>query len=168
VTSLIISKELGLPFTVQTTLERCQMANAGVSDVTQAIILPIKLNDFSWKTRFLVFDRSSVPCILGNDFLMSARVRIDFGISRYSFGFRPEREFDICSLDLCKDSSLSFPCSEEAFSRLVCPCFPILRDDSNRFDRLIRSFPALFSDKLGNVKGILCHLDLTDGIPVRS
>jgi hypothetical protein len=29
----------------------------------------------------------------------------------------------------------------------------------------MRRFPALFSDKLGTVKGMTCHLDLTDNIP---
>jgi hypothetical protein len=50
-------KRLGLPYTGETTLERNEMANAGLCDVTQAIILPIKLEDFLWKRRFLVFDR---------------------------------------------------------------------------------------------------------------
>jgi hypothetical protein len=41
-------KDLRLPHTVEKTLERCQMANAGVCDVTQAVVLPIKLHDLSW------------------------------------------------------------------------------------------------------------------------
>jgi hypothetical protein len=36
-------KELGLPHTVDKTQERCQTANAGICDVTQAVVLPIEL-----------------------------------------------------------------------------------------------------------------------------
>jgi transposase InsO family protein len=161
-------KELGLPYTVETTRERCQMANAGVCDVTQTIVLPVKLDDLSWKLRFLLFDRCPVPCILGVDFLQSARLRIDFAASCYSFGFLPDKEFDFRSLEFSKHPSQLFPCSEDAFARLACPCFPAVQNDSARLDQLIQSFPALFSDKLGAVKGMVCHLDLTDRTPVRS
>jgi hypothetical protein len=51
---------------------------------------------------------------------------------------------------------------------LTCPCFPAVQDDSAKLDQLVRSFPALFSDGLGTVKGMVCHLDLTDNVPVRS
>jgi hypothetical protein len=37
-------KELGLPCTVETTQERCQLANVGVCEFTQAIVLSIKLD----------------------------------------------------------------------------------------------------------------------------
>jgi hypothetical protein len=33
---------------------------------------------------------------------------------------------------------------------------------------LLQCFPGLFSDRLGTVKGMVCHLDLSDNIPVRS
>jgi hypothetical protein len=50
----------------------------------------------------------------------------------------------------------------------MCPCLPDLRDNSTKFDELIRSFSALFSDKLGTVKGMVCLLDVTESTSVRS
>jgi hypothetical protein len=38
--------------------------------------------------------------------------------------------------------------------------------DSAEIATFIRSFPALFSDKLVTVKGMVCHFDLSDSIPV--
>jgi hypothetical protein len=40
--------------------------------------------------------------------------------------------------------------------------------DSAEIATLIRSFPALFSDTVGTVKGMVCHLDLSVSIPVHS
>jgi hypothetical protein len=37
-----------------------------------------------------------------------------------------------------------------------------------KLDQLTRSFPTLFSDQLGMVKGMVCSLDLIDDRPVRS
>jgi hypothetical protein len=41
-------------------------------------------------------------------------------------------------------------------------------DDSAKLDQVIRPLPTLFSDKFVNVMGMVCHLDSTDSIPVRS
>jgi hypothetical protein len=161
-------KKLGLLYTVEKTQERCQMANAGVCDVTQAVGLPIKLHGPSWKVRFLVLDHCPVPCILGVDFLTSARVRIDFTVRRFGFVFQPDEEFEFWCPDLSKLPSLRFPCPEDAFSYLTCPCLPAMPDHSAEPEEFIRSFPVLFSDKLGTVKGMVCHIDLTDSTPVRS
>jgi hypothetical protein len=91
---------------------------------------------------------------------------MDFSTRRYIFTFHPEKEFEFHSLDFCKDPSRAFPCSEETFRRLICPCFPDVHDNSAKLSELIRSFPAIFSDKLGTVKGMVCHLDLSDSTPV--
>jgi hypothetical protein len=163
-----IIKELGLPYTVEKTQERCQMANAGICDVTQAVVLPIKLHGVSWKVRFLVLDHCPIPSILGVDFLTSAQVRIDFAVRRFSFVFQSDEEFEFWCPELSKLPSLQFPCSEDAFSHLTCPCLPAVPDHSTELDELIWSFPALFSNKLGTVKGMVCHIDLTDSTPVRS
>jgi hypothetical protein len=66
------------------------------------------------------------------------------------------------------DSSQAFPCSEEVFNLLMCSCLPDGPDNSAEFVELIRSFPALFSDKLGTVKWMVCHLEVTDNTSVRS
>jgi hypothetical protein len=50
----------------------------------------------------------------------------------------------------------------------MCPCVPEVPENSTEIDKLVRSFPALFSDKLGTVNGMVCHFDLTDSTPVRS
>jgi hypothetical protein len=99
---------------------------------------------------------------------MSARVRLDVAVSRYSFGFQPDKQFDFWCLDFCKHPFQLFPCSEEAFIRLTSHCFPAVQDVSARLDQLIRRFPALFWDKLRTVKGMVCNLDLTDSTPVCS
>jgi hypothetical protein len=161
-------KELGVPCTVETTQERCQIANAGVCEFTQAVILSIKLELFSWKVRFLGFDQCPVPSILGVDFLSSAQVQLDFAARRYSFSFHPEKNFQFQEFDFGRDSSRKFPCPEDVFRSLASPCLPIVSDRSAELDSLLRSFPSLFSDELGTVKDMVCHLDLVDSTPVRS
>jgi hypothetical protein len=66
------------------------------------------------------------------------------------------------------DFSQAFLCSEDAFSRLMCSCLPDVPDNSAKFDEFIRSFPILFSDKSGTVKGMVYHLALTDSTSVSS
>jgi hypothetical protein len=68
---------------------------------------------------------------------------------------------------LSKDDPL-FPCSEKAISQLANYTSPTKPSDSHQLDQLVSAFPDLFSEQLGTVKGMACHLDLTDGIPVRS
>jgi hypothetical protein len=82
-------KELGLPHTVETMQECCQVANAGVCEIMLAVVLSIKVDLFSWKVRFPVFDHCPVPCILGVDFLTSTQIQIDFTPCWYSFHFQP-------------------------------------------------------------------------------
>jgi hypothetical protein len=41
-------------------------------------------------------------------------------------------------------------------------------DSSAELDKLVRSFPGLFSDEFGTVKGMVCYLDLFDSTRVRS
>jgi hypothetical protein len=95
-------------------------------------------------------------------------VRIDFAVRRFSFVFQPDNEFEFWCPDLSRVSSLQFQCSEDAFCHLTCPCLPAAPDHSAELDELIRSFPALFSDKMGTVKGMVCLIDLTDSTQVRS
>jgi hypothetical protein len=40
--------------------------------------------------------------------------------------------------------------------------------DLRKLDQLVLMFPKLFSDQLGTVKGMVCQLDLTGDVPVRS
>jgi hypothetical protein len=105
---------------------------------------------------------------LGVDFLTFAQVRIDFSTRKYYFLFQPESEFDFESMDLGKCKSQEFPCSYDALQKLLCGSIPGGSDNSAEIAKLMRSFPALFSDRLGTVKQMVCQLDLSDNIPVRS
>jgi hypothetical protein len=98
---------------------------------------------------------------LGVDILTIAKVRIDFAARRYKFLFQPEREFEFECI------SQEFPCSNDVLARLLCGSLSSGSDNTAELAGLIRSFPALFSDKFGTVKGMVCHLDLSDSTPVR-
>jgi hypothetical protein len=161
-------KKLGIPHVAQQAQELCLTANGESCSVVQAVTVSVKLQRFSWKVKFLVFERCPVPCVLGMDFLGLTRLRLDFGTQRYSFAFRPESEFQLQGLDSCRKSCLAFPCTDEEFGRLVCPCLPEITDNPSKLDSLVKTFPALFSDRLGTAKGMVCHLDLMDSTPVRS
>jgi hypothetical protein len=99
--------------------------------------------------------------------LTFAKVRINFVARQYHFLFHPEREFVFELLDLGKCISQQFSCPNDVLGSLLCPSLSVGSDESAEIATLIRSFPALFSDKLGTVKGMVCHLDLSDSIPVR-
>jgi hypothetical protein len=144
------------------------MANAAPHLVTEAVILSIKIQIFSWKVRFLVLEDCPVPCILGADFLMTAKMRLDFATRRYSFGFKPETEFEFAWLDVTKRAPQEFPCPREESSHLMCESVKEVAEDSGTLNNLMQDFPALFLEELGTVKGLVCHLDLVDNTPVRS
>jgi hypothetical protein len=44
----------------------------------------------------------------------------------------------------------------------------VLSSDVGKVDQLVMSFLKLFSEKVGTVKGMVCDIDLTDEVPVRS
>jgi hypothetical protein len=94
-------------------------------------------------------------------------VRINFFACRYNFLFHPEREFELEPVDLGKVISQKFPCPNDVRATLLCGLLLAESGNSPEIDRLLRSSPALFSDTLGTVKGMVCHLDLTDSILVR-
>jgi hypothetical protein len=93
---------------------------------------------------------------------------MDFATGTYSFAFHPEKDFECQLLDPCRSPSQVFLCAENVASILVCPCVPVVSDNSAEINELKRSFPALFSDKRGTAKGTVCHLEVTDNVPVLS
>jgi hypothetical protein len=161
-------KKLGLPHVLAKTEERCLMANAQFCKVSDVVELGVKIQDFSWKFRFRMLSDCPIQCILGIDFLAKARVWIDFAARRYAFCFHPTREFDFERLDLPNGTSQQFSCSNDGMTSLVCGSVSLGSEQPAEVANLIHKFPALFSDQLGTVKGMTCHLEVTDTIPVRS
>jgi hypothetical protein len=157
---------LGLQFRVEEVNQICCMAAGQGCLVKEAATLSIKLHKYSWNFNFLIFDDSPVPCILGIDFLAFAKVQLDFATSSYSFAFDPESRFQFEALALPKGESPSFPCGSEEMNRLTS--FVLPKSGPSEVDQLVEKFPELFSDKLGTVKGMVCDIDLTDEVPVRS
>jgi hypothetical protein len=93
---------------------------------------------------------------------------MDFAMGQYSFAFHPEKEFEFCPQHFCRCLLKVFPCPEDVFHRLVCPCLPEVPDNSVELNELMWGLSALFSNKLGTAKGTVCHLDLMDSTPVWS
>lgn len=154
---------LGLPCSMQKTGRNLHMAAAQSCVIKEAVSLHIKLRSFSWTYVFLILEDSSVPCIL-----VSTKVRLDFASSSYSFAFQPLCQYDFDSFGFSEPHYHVFPCSERVLNGLVAYVSPLSVDGSRKLDQLVLSFPRLFSNQLGTVKGMVCHLDLTDEVPVRS
>jgi hypothetical protein len=92
----------------------------------------------------------------------------DFAARRYSFRFHPGKQFEFETPDLSGGLSSTFPCPQEAASCLLCGSLQAGLEEPVDTAKPVCDFPALFSDKLGTVKGMVCHQDLTDTVPVRS
>jgi hypothetical protein len=84
-------KQLNLVLSVQTVNGNYVTAGGQSCEVTEAVICIIKIQSFSWKLKFLVFDQCPVPCLLGTDFMSLANMKLNFSNSCYSFGFEPSR-----------------------------------------------------------------------------
>lgn len=78
------------------------------------------------------------------------------------------KDFEFLSLDFCRHSSQAFPCPDDESGHLICPCFPDVADKSFIHNKFINHSPALFSDKFGTVKGMVCSFNLTGSTPVHS
>ncbi|PNF31069.1 hypothetical protein B7P43_G17391, partial [Cryptotermes secundus] len=161
-------KELGLPCTLQPVQERCVMANGEPCVIAEKAVLGIKIGTFSWKWRFSILRDSPIPCILGVDFMSHAKVQLDFVARKYSFRFCPEKDFDFEPFELRLGMSLKFPSSVKPVAALLCGPSVAGSEEPVDIVELLQEFPGLFSDRLGTVKGMTCHLDLSDNIPVRS
>jgi hypothetical protein len=144
------------------------MASGQSCVIKEAVSLQIKLHSFSWSYAFLVLDNSPVPSILGADFLAFAKIQLDFSSSCYTFAFQQACRYDFETLDFSMQHYHIFPCSEEALNELVAYTSSLSVSDSRKLDQLLLMFPKLFSDQLGTVKGMVCRLDLTDDVRVRS
>jgi hypothetical protein len=81
--------------------------------------------------------------------------------------FCPERNFDFESFELRQGMSLKFPSPIKVVAGLSYE--PSVANSGEPADivELLQYFPGLFSDTLGTIKGMVCHLDLSDNIPVR-
>jgi hypothetical protein len=77
-------------------------------------------------------------------------------------------EFSVEPFDIAKCNSQEFPCSNDVLGSLLCGSLPDESLYSAEITVLIKSFPALFSDKLSTLKAMVCHIDLSDTTPVRS
>jgi hypothetical protein len=136
--------------------------------IKEVVSLQIKIHSFSWKFKLWVLDNSPVPCILGLDFLTFTQVQMDFATFSFSFAFDKLRRYDLASVEVPSMPSLSFPCTEEEWQGVVACAWSLCVSESRKIEQLVRDFPRMFSDQLGTVKGMVCHLDLTDDLPVRS
>ena len=161
-------EQLKLPFALEQAEERCVMVNGQPCVISEMAVLSIKIGSFSWKHRFLIFGECPVPCILGVDFMTRAKMRLDFVTRQYSFSFHCEQEFPFEAFDLQLCASHNFPRSKKVVTGLMCESLSAESSESADILGLLRSFPALFSERLGTVRGMVCHLDLTDSHPVRS
>jgi hypothetical protein len=97
-----------------------------------------------------------------------AKMQLDFATLSYKFAFERTCRYDFERLDFCSHESLAFPCSEKELTNLAAYSSPVSQSESLKLDGLVRSFPKLFSGRLGTVKGMVCELDLPDDRPVRS
>jgi hypothetical protein len=112
-------KSLGLPCSVKTANHTIHMAAGHSCVITEAVSLQIKLHSFSWKYDFLVLGDSPVPCTLGADFLLFAKMQLDFAKSSYTFAFNRSCQYDFEPLDFSSLHSHCFPCPEEVLKQLV-------------------------------------------------
>lgn len=97
---------------MQKTDQNLHMADGQSCVVEEAVALHIKLRSFSWTYLFFILEDSPAPCILGADFLVFAKVRLDFASFSYSFAFQPLCRYDFESFSFAERHSHVFPCSE--------------------------------------------------------
>ncbi|PNF27381.1 hypothetical protein B7P43_G17494, partial [Cryptotermes secundus] len=95
-------------------------------------------------------------------------MQLDFSTMSYKFAFDLACQYDFERLDVCSRDLQEFPCSEKDLPRLAAYSSPVSQQESRKLDQLVKSFPNLFSGRLGTVKGMVCELDLLDDRPVRS
>jgi hypothetical protein len=76
--------------------------------------------------------------------------------------------FHFESLDSSKQYSNIFPCAEGDLDGLSAFCTSVGPTQTRQLDQVVSEFPILFSAKLGTVKGMICDIDLSDDIRVRS
>jgi hypothetical protein len=91
-----------------------------------------------------VLENSPVPAILGMDFLVFAKMKLDFVNGCYMFAFRPSSRYDFESMDLSMGCYNLFPCSEKALTDLVAYTSSICPSAARQFDQLVQDFPKLF------------------------
>jgi hypothetical protein len=148
--------------------QNLHMAAGQSSVIEEAVSLHIKFRSFSWTYVFFILEDSPVPCILGADFLASAKMRFDFASLSYSFAFQPLCQYDFDSFGFSEQHYHVFPSSERFLYDLVAYVSPLSFGGSRKLNQLVLSVPRLFSNQLGTVKGMVYRLHLTDEVPVRS
>jgi hypothetical protein len=97
-----------------------------------------------------------------------AKMQLEFSTLSYMFAFDLACQYDFERLDFCSQDLHSFPCFEQVLTKLAAYSSPVTQLESRKIDQLVRSFPNLFSGRLGTVKCMVCELDLVDDQPVRS
>jgi hypothetical protein len=141
------------------------MADGQENEKRESVLLSDKIRTFSWKFKFFAMEDCPIPC---RSRLSFAQINLNFGNSTCAFAFEPSLVFQFEAIDSSKQYSNFFPCAEDDLDRLSAFCTYLGPTQTRQLDQVVSEFPSLFSDKIGTVKGMICDIDLSDDIPVRS
>ena len=147
--------------------DRCHTANGENLEGSVIVKCHIKILGFSWDYSFRVVPSLIIPCILGNDFIKHARVELCPWKGTFRFGFKMGQEFNFKTVAEVRGRPVNYFQGEIEERQYICGEVAQPGDLGN-YGHLVDEFPELFADRLGTVKGRMCHIELTDNLPVRS
>lgn len=125
-------------------------ANNTAIEVFKECYVKIKIDNFSWKVKFIVTKMSCVPLILGNQFISKSQLVIDLSQKECYFKFRPCTKINLYLRD------------HNEYVNLISPN----TDIQGEVKKILKEYSKVFEDKIGCALNHEVKIKLKDPNPV--
>lgn len=127
-------------------------ANNSQIKIFSQCLVKIKIANFSWKIPFLVVENISFDVILGTPFISKTKFVLDLSCKIGYFKFNPTTHISLYFDELLNDSLSNI--------NIGCP------EMQKEVDELIKDYPNVFTDAIGQALNFEVDLKLIDNEPV--
>jgi hypothetical protein len=144
-----------------------ELADGRRSEITEVLMVRLKLLSFSWEFELRILKDSPFPIILGLDFMHYTEMAVDVGSRQFWFGFDPKTRGEFCLGEMDASRGVVGRDGMEPREREPGGLEKEGKGDMG-LEMLKEEFSTLFSGELGTAKCAPYEIELSDSTPVRS
>lgn len=128
-------------------------ANEEPLDIINECKIKIKISKYSWYEKFLVIKQNYYHMIMGDPFIRNKGLVIDLNDNSCYFKFAPSDQIKLCG--------------DENWQKLAINNIHIGTPEmTSEIEELVKSYPNVFTDKIGEALDLQVELKLTDDKPI--
>ena len=149
----------------------CESVSGQPLNILGMVKIPVRIDNFTWRYRFLVATKLSSSVIIGSDFIRKTGLLLDLRHKQFYFSFSPKHKIRLVSYAY-KRVQASTECNllqdRESDKDIEQPELShVSENQANVIRDLIRQFPEVFTTKLGFTNVLQYQIQLNDTTPVK-